>query len=197
MFRLIILFLLGISSIAKIHAQSSSKPNIIYIYAKFFNSVGPYRGLKMDVYEGGIRMPMVARWPGRITPGSVTDHLGAHYDVLATLQDVARAKPVASDGISFLAALLGQRDKQKKHEYLYWEYHAKGGQLAIRLGKWKGVKTGVIKNKNAKWELYDLQKDESETTDLSAQHPELIARFNKIVKKEHRPSHVEEWEFVE
>ena len=165
--------------------------------AEFFNSVGPYRGLKMDVYEGGIRMPMVARWPGRITPGSVTDHLGAHYDVLATLLDVARAKPVPSDGISFLPALLGQKDQQKKHEYLYWEYAEKGGQLAIRLGKWKGVKVDMKKNKNAKWELYDLQKDESETTDLAAQHPELVARFDKIVKKEHQPSHVADWEFVE
>lgn len=165
--------------------------------AKFFNSVGPYRGLKMDVYEGGIRMPMVARWPGRITPGSVTDHLGAHYDVLATLLDVARAKPVPSDGISFLPTLLGQNDQQKRHEYLYWEYAEKGGQLAIRLGQWKGVKTGMIKDKNVKWELYDLQKDESETTDLAKQHPELVARFDQIVKKEHRPSHVAAWEFVE
>ncbi|WP_373511677.1 arylsulfatase [Persicitalea sp.] len=165
--------------------------------AEFFNSVGPYRGLKMDVYEGGIRMPMVARWPGRITPGSVTDHVGAHYDVLATLLEVVRAKPVPSDGISFLPTLLGQNEQQKKHEYLYWEYAEKGGQLAVRLGKWKGVKTDVIKNKDAKWELYDLEKDESETTDMAAKYPKLVARFDQIVKKEHRPSHVPKWEFVE
>ncbi len=165
--------------------------------AEFFNSVGPYRGLKMDVYEGGIRMPMVARWPGRIAPGTVTDHMGAHYDVLATLLDVVGANPVPSDGISFLPTLLGQKDRQKKHAYLYWEYAEKGGQLAIRLGKWKGVKVDMKKNKNAKWELYNLETDEGETTDLAAKHPELTARFDQIVKKEHRPSHVETWEFVE
>ena len=106
--------------------------------AAFFNSVGPYRGLKMDVYEGGIRMPMVARWPGRILPGSVTDHLGAHYDVLATLLDVARAKPVPSDGISFLPTLLGQNDRQKKHEYPYWEYAEKAGNWPSGKGNGKG-----------------------------------------------------------
>ena len=151
----------------------------------------------MDVYEGGIRMPMVARWPGKIKPGSVTSHVAAHYDVLATLVDVVKAKPVASDGISFLPTLLGKNKQQKKHEYLYWEYPEKNGQLAIRLGKWKGVKVGMKKNKAARWELYDLEKDESETTDLAAQYPKLVARFDEIVKKEHRPSHVPGWEFVE
>jgi arylsulfatase A-like enzyme len=114
-----------------------------------------------------------------------------------TIPHVARAKPVPSDGISFLPTLLGQNDRQKKHEYLYWEYAEKGGQLAIRLGQWKGVKVEMKKNKNAKWELYDLQKDESETTDLATRHPELIAQFDRIVKKEHQPSHVAVWEFVE
>lgn len=162
----------------------------------FFESVGPYRGLKMDVYEGGIRMPMVARWPGKIKPGRVTNHLAAHYDVLATLVDVVKAPPVPSDGISFLPTLLGRTKTQKKHEYLYWEYPEKNGQLAIRIGKWKGVKVDMKKNPQARWELYDLEKDESETTDLAAQHPELVARFDQIVNKEHRPSHVPGWEFV-
>ena len=85
---------------------------------------------------------------------------------------------------------------QKKHEYLYWEYAEKGGQLAIRLGKWKGVKVDMKKNPQARWELYDLEKDQSETTNLAAQHPDLVARFDQIVKKEHRPSHVPAWEFV-
>ena len=108
----------------------------------------------MDVYEGGIRMPMVARWPGKIKPGSITNLVAAHYDVLATLADVVKAPPVPSDGISFLPTLLGKTKAQKKHEYLYWEYAEKGGQLAIRLGKWKGVKVDMKKNPQARWELY-------------------------------------------
>ena len=120
-----------------------------------------------------------------------------HYDVLATLAEVAKAPAVASDGISFLPTLLGKNRQQKKHEYLYWEYPEKGGQLAIRMGKWKGVKLDMKKNKAARWELYDLEKDESETTDLANQYPAIVARFDQIVKKEHQPSHVPGWEFVE
>jgi arylsulfatase A-like enzyme len=164
--------------------------------AKFFESVGPYRGLKMDVYEGGIRMPMVARWPDKIKPGSVTNHVAVHYDVLATLSELVKAPAVQSDGISFLPTLLGKAKRQKKHEYIYWEYPEKGGQLAIRMGKWKGVKVEMKKNKSARWELYDLTADESETTDLATQYPAIVARFDQIVKKEHQPSHVPAWEFV-
>ncbi|HEV7347329.1 arylsulfatase [Telluribacter sp.] len=164
--------------------------------AKFFESVGPFRGLKMDMYEGGIRMPMVARWPGKIAPGQVTDHVAVHYDVMATLAELVNAGPVKTDGISFLPTLLGQAGRQRKHEYLYFEYPEKGGQLAIRFGKWKGVKVNMKKDKDARWELYDLEKDISETTDQAAFHPEIVLKFNQIVKKEHRPSHLPEWEFV-
>ncbi|GAA4462973.1 hypothetical protein GCM10023189_40360 [Nibrella saemangeumensis] len=164
--------------------------------AAFFESVGPFRGLKMDVFEGGIRMPMIARWPGKIAPGRVTNHLGAHYDILATLVDVVKAKPVKTDGISFLPTLLGQVAKQKKHEYLYWEYPEKGGQVAIRMGNWKGVKVNMKTNKAARWELYDLEKDKSETTNLASKYPAIIAKFDNIVWKEHQPSHVPEWEFI-
>ncbi|TDB67906.1 arylsulfatase [Arundinibacter roseus] len=163
--------------------------------AAFFESVGAFRGLKMDVYEGGIRMPMLARWPGKIAPGSVTDHVGAHYDVLATMVDLLQKKPVPGDGISFLPTLLGRKN-QKKHEFLYWEYPEKGGQVAVRLGKWKGVKVDMKKNQQAAWELYDLEKDASETANLAAQHPEIINRMDQIVQTEHRPSHVSAWEFV-
>lgn len=163
----------------------------------FFNSVGGLRGLKMDVYEGGVRMPMVARWPGKIKPGRTTDHVGIHYDVLATLLETAGGKPVESDGISFLPTLLGKEKQQTKHEYVYWEYPEKGGQLAIRLGKWKAVKVDIRKNPAARWQLYDLENDRSETTDLAAANPALIARFDAIVKKEHRTPHIPEWKFLE
>ncbi len=118
--------------------------------------------------------------------------MAAHYDVLATLVDLVKAPPVPSDGISFLPTLLGNSKAQKKHEYLYWEYPEKNGQLAIRMGKWKGVKVEVKKNPQARWELYDLEKDESETTSVAGWHPDLIRQFDAIVQREHTPSHLNE-----
>ncbi|WP_037328788.1 arylsulfatase [Runella zeae] len=167
------------------------------VEAAYFRSVANLRGLKMDVYEGGIREPMIARWPQKIPANQVTDHVSVQYDVMATLADIAGyTKPIDTDGLSFLPTLLGQKTKQKQHAYLYWEYPEKGGQLAIRMGNWKGVKTEVRKNRKGPWELYDLSKDESETTNVAAQHPELVREFDEIVEREHVPSHIKEWEFV-
>lgn len=167
------------------------------VEAAYFRSVANLRGLKMDVYEGGIREPMIARWPKKIPANQVTDHVSVQYDVMATLADIAGyAKTIDTDGLSFLPTLLGQKTKQKQHAYLYWEYPEKGGQLAIRMGNWKAVKTEVRKNRKGPWELYDLSKDESETTNVAAQHPELVRQFDEIVEQEHVPSHLKEWEFV-
>lgn len=167
------------------------------VEAAYFRSVANLRGLKMDVYEGGIREPMIARWPKKIPANQVSDHVSVQYDVMATLADIAGyTKPIDTDGLSFLPTLLGQKTKQKQHVYLYWEYPEKGGQLAIRMGNWKGVKTEVRKNPKGPWELYDLSKDESETTNLAPQHPELVREFDEIVEREHVPSHIKEWEFV-
>ncbi|MDF7820419.1 arylsulfatase [Runella sp. MFBS21] len=167
------------------------------VEAAYFRSVANLRGLKMDVYEGGIREPMIARWPKKIPANQVTDHVSVQYDVMATLADIAGyTKTIDTDGLSFLPTLLGQKTKQKKHAYLYWEYPEKGGQLAIRMGSWKAVKTEVRKNRKGPWELYDLSKDESETTNVAAQHPELVRQFDEIVEREHVPSHLKEWEFV-
>lgn len=167
------------------------------VEAAFFRSVSNLRGLKMDVYEGGIRVPMIAHWPGRIPAGKVTDLVSVQYDVMATLAEMAGYKqPLDTDGVSFLPILLGQKDKQKKREFIYWEYPEKGGQLAIRMDHWKAVKTNVRKNRKGPWELYDLSKDESETTNVAAQHPELLRQFDAIVQREHVPSHLKEWEFV-
>ncbi|WP_273212096.1 arylsulfatase [Runella zeae] len=167
------------------------------VEAAYFRSVANLRGLKMDVYEGGIREPMIARWPQKIPANQVTDHVSVQYDVMATLADIAGyTKPIDTDGLSFLPTLLGQKTKQKQHAYLYWEYPEKGGQLAIRMGNWKGVKTEVRKNRKGPWELYDLSKDESETTNVAAQHPELVREFDEIVEREHVPSYIKEWEFV-
>ena len=162
----------------------------------YFESVGPLRGLKMDVYEGGIRMPMLARWPGKIPAGRVTDHISAQYDVMATFCELLGVRPPETDGISFLPTLLGKASRQQPHEYLYFEYPERGGQVAVRMGNWKGVKRDLRTNRQAAWEIYDLSQDISESRNLAAQHPELAARFEAIVQHEHQPTHIREWEFI-
>jgi len=169
------------------------------VNAAFFNSVGGLRGLKMDVYEGGIREPFIARWPGKIKPGTVSDLVSAQFDLMATLAELTKQTAPATDGISFVNELLGNKSKQQQHAYLYFEYPEKGGALAIRMGDWKAVKNNLKKNPAAPWELYDLKSDRSETTNLAASHPGLLRQLDAIVKKEHRNSTagVKEWEFVD
>ena len=166
------------------------------VEADFFNSVAGFRGLKMDLYEGGIRMPFIARWPGKIPSGTVTDLVSVQYDMMATLADLVGIKAPQNDGISMLPTLLGDSADQKKHEYLYFEYPAKGGQLAIRMGNLKAVKMKVSKNLHAPWEIYDLTKDPEESKDLASLYPELRQKLDSIVRKEHRSAHIREWEFV-
>ena len=162
----------------------------------YFNSVAGLRGRKQDLYEGGIRIPFIARWPGKIKQGIVTDHISAQFDLMATLSDITGEKAWNNDGISFLPTLLGEKQKQKKHEYLYFEFPEKEGQVAVRQGNWKGVKSGMKKNKNAPWEIYNILTDEKETIEIASQHSELVQKFEEILKKEHQPSHLREWEFI-
>lgn len=169
------------------------------VKADFFNSVADFRGLKMDLFEGGIREPFLIRWPGKIKAGSTSDLISAQFDVMATLAELVGQSAGNTDGISFLPTLLGNNQSQKKHEYIYWEYPEKGGQVAIRMGDWKGVKTQVRKlgYKNTPWMIFNLKDDRSETKNLADKHPELIRRFDEIVHKEHRPSHIKEWEIID
>lgn len=164
----------------------------------FFNSVDGLRGLKTDVFEGGIREPFLARWPGKIKAGSTSDLVSVQYDLMATLAELTHQDPGNTNGLSFLSTLLGKNSQQKIHEYIYWEYPEKGGQIAIRMGKWKGVKIDVRKNTYAKspWMIFDLENDRNETKDLAKQYPELAKRFDEIVQKEHQPAHIREWEFI-
>lgn len=164
--------------------------------AAFFNSVDNLKGLKMDLYEGGIREPFIARWPGKIRAGSISDLISAQYDFFATIADLTNQKVKNTDGISFLPELLGNKSKQKKHDYLYFEYPEKGGQIAIRMGDWKGVKSNLKKNPNALWEIYNLRSDRNETVDVSNQNSKLVKRFEEILKKEHQTSAVKNWEFI-
>jgi arylsulfatase len=147
----------------------------------FFDSVGPLRGLKGRVYEGGIREPLIVRWPGRVKPGSVSHHISAHYDAMATLADIADIRQPVSDGISYVPTLLGKPDKQKQHAYLFWDFAGYGGQLAVRMGKWKGLKQGLVRKPNAPLELYDLDADIGEKTDVAAKYPDVAAKIEQIM----------------
>lgn len=166
------------------------------VNAKYFNSVDGLRGLKTDVYEGGIREPFLARWPGKIKPGSTSRLISAQYDLLATMADLTGQKLENTDGISFLPSLTGQTKQQKTHQYLYFEFPEKGGQVAIRMGDWKGVRTNVKQDPNSPWQVYHLKTDRNETKDLAASRPDLIKQFEAIVKKEHQDSHVKDWNFL-
>jgi arylsulfatase A-like enzyme len=163
----------------------------------FFNSVAELRGRKQDLYEGGIREPFIARWPKKIKAGQTSDLISTQYDLMETLADLTSVKAPENDGISFLPTLLGNTQAQSLHPYLYFEFPEKGGQVAIRIGNFKGVKSNMKKDKDARWEVYDLKNDEKETTDISSHHPELMKQFEAILKKEHQPSHIREWEFID
>jgi arylsulfatase A len=156
----------------------------------FFESAGPLRGWKGSVYEGGIRVPLLARWPGRIKPGTTSDLPCYFPDFLPTVMDVvgaAASVPPDCDGISFAPTLFGQSDKQRRHEFLYWEFHGYGGQQALRLGDWKGVRRDLHKGQT-KIALYNLHDDVGEQHDVAEGHPEVVQRIEKIMAAEHQPS---------
>src|SRR5690606_25337305 len=148
----------------------------------YFDSNGPFKGYKRDLYEGGIRVPMIIKWPKRILEGSKTDHISAFWDVFPTVVDLLGGDKIEDlDGISFLATTSGNSDKQGIHPYLYWEFHELGGRQAVRMGNWKAVKYKVFENPNAELELYDLSKDVGEDNNLARQHPDIVAEMEKIL----------------
>ncbi|MFH1919313.1 MAG: arylsulfatase [Planctomycetota bacterium] len=159
---------------------------------EFFESVGPLRGLKGSLYEGGIRVPMIARWPGKIKPSTVADHASAFWDVLPTIAEVTGAEPPEGvDGISFAPTLLGRPDEQRCHEFLYWEFGGYGGQQAVRMGDWKAVRQNILRRNNPdplKIELYNLKADVGESRDLAAEQPQIVARMKQIMKTGRVPS---------
>lgn len=157
----------------------------------YFDSNGILKGYKRDLYEGGIRVPMLVKWPKNIKPGSTTDHVSAFWDVFPTLAELAGEKETQGlDGISFLPTLLGNTDKQKVHRYMYWEFHEKGGRQAVRMGDWKAVKYNVLENPTAQLELYDLSKDSSEEHNVASDFPEIVAEMESILEKARTPSEV-------
>ena len=143
--------------------------------SEFFQSAGPLRGLKGSLYEGGIRVPLIARWPERIEPGTTTGHISAFWDLLPTITDLSGLEtPAESDGISFLPTLLSWEGKQKEHEYLYWEYQ---GKQALRLRQWKAIRSV----EEQAWELYDLDRDVGERINLATANPDLIRDIEKAM----------------
>lgn len=139
---------------------------------EFFDSNGNLKGYKRSLHDGGIRVPMIAWWPGTIKPG-VSDHPSAFWDWLPTACELAGVDaPKGIDGISFVPTLLGQNEQQKKHDYLYWRF---SNQRAVRMGKWKGVQ------KNKKLEVFDLTKDIGEEHDIAKQHPDVAKRIQAII----------------
>jgi len=151
----------------------------------FFNSTGNLRGIKRDLYEGGIRIPIIARWPGKIKPGRVTDHISAFWDIMPTVAEIAQTQVTSKiDGISFLPTLLG-KNNQIQHDYLYWEFHEKGGKQAVRLGNWKGVRLNMTNNPAAPIELYDLENDIEEKNNIANRHPDIVQQIKVIMQKAH------------
>ena len=149
----------------------------------YFDSNGPFKGYKRDLYEGGIRVPMIAVWNGKIVAGSETDHISAFWDVYPTFAEISGAGvPENIDGISFLPTLLGNENKQEKHKFLYWEFHERGGRQAVRKEKWKLVKFNVLNPEKTTTELYNLETDLGEKNNVAAQHPEIVEELLEIMK---------------
>lgn len=154
----------------------------------FFDSYGPLRGVKRDMYEGGIRVPMVAYWPEKIQAGQKNDHICAFWDMMPTFADIINYRlPIQSDGISFLPTLTGE-GKQKEHRFLYWEFHEEGGKIAIRKGDWKGIKLNYGKRPDAPMLLYNLSNDIHEDKNVADQHPDIVQQFETLIRTAHTHS---------
>jgi arylsulfatase A len=147
---------------------------------EFFKGAGPLRGSKGSLYEGGIRVPFIVRWPGRIEAGSTNQYIGGFQDMMPTLAQLAGIKPTQNDGISIVPTLLGRKRRQKKYKYLFW---GSAATQAVRMGKWKAVKPPKKKN----WELYDLSKDIGEQNNIAAEHPDIIAKMIQYASEAYVP----------
>lgn len=155
---------------------------------EFFNSNGRLRGMKRDLYEGGIRVPLIARWPGRIKAGAVSSHISGFQDMLPTMADLADT-PVADnlDGISMLPVLTGEGE-QEEHDFMYWEFSEQKGKRAVMQGDWKLVQLQVATGNPSGFELYNVVTDPSEESDVAAEHPDKVASMQKLLNNAHVPN---------
>ncbi len=151
-------------------------------FLKDLNSNKPFRGVKRQVLEGGLRVPMIVRWPGMIEAGSVNDFAWAFWDVMPTFASLTgTSTPANTDGISVLPTLLGK--KQMPHEFLYWEFYSPF-QQAVRINNWKGIRLGTQEPIH----LFDLNKDLMEVRDLASKYPEIVQKMTEIMENEHHPN---------
>ncbi|WP_111671740.1 arylsulfatase [Algoriphagus litoralis] len=156
----------------------------------FFDSNGIFRGYKRDLYEGGIRVPTIVKWPGKVKAGSASNHVSAFWDWLPTFAElVGKSAPPEIDGISLLPTLLGEKE-QPKHDHLYWEFHELGGRQAVQREGWKLVKYHIKDEEKMTVELYNLSVDPSETQDLAKENPEKVTELDELIMKAHRPNPV-------
>lgn len=153
----------------------------------FFASSGPWRGIKRDLYEGGIRVPLIARWPKHIAPGTVSGHVGYFGDFMATAAELAGVKPPAKlDSISFLPTLLGRANRQPTHDYLYWEFYERGFSQAVLIdGRWKAIR---LKDTSQPIAIYDLKNDPGESNDVSSQNGRILKKAARLMQAAHQPS---------
>jgi len=159
----------------------------------YFDSNGPLKGYKRDLYEGGIRVPMIAKWKGKVAEGSSSDHVSAFWDMLPTFGELVNGSvPEDIDGVSFVNTLLGENNQQA-HEYLYWEFHEKGGRLALRQNNWKIVQYNVSKTPQGEFELYDLSKDIGEENNVAEQFPEKLMELKELMLNARTDSEVFEF----
>jgi arylsulfatase A-like enzyme len=150
----------------------------------FFESSGPFRGMKRDLYEGGIRVPLIVRWPGRVAARATTSQVGYFGDLYATLADIAgQPLPPGLDSISLAPTLL-RRGTQHPHEYLYWEFYENGGSQAVRFGAWKAVRKPML---TGPIEVYDLARDPAEHLDVASAHPDVVTRAAALMNEAHVP----------
>jgi arylsulfatase A-like enzyme len=150
-----------------------------------FDSSGPLRGGKRDLYEGGVRVPLIVWWPKTTKAGGTTDHISAFWDFLPTVCEVAGVEtPENIDGISYAPTLRGDGE-QASHDYLYWEFYEQGGKQAVRQGQWKAVLLEVQNNKDPRLELYDLASDIGETHDIAAEHPQIAVKMRQLMREAH------------
>lgn len=147
----------------------------------FFDSNGPLRGIKRDLYEGGIRVPLIARWKGKIKPGQTSNHVGYFGDMMATFAELAGAVPPTDiDSLSIVPTLLGNKSKQKEHRFLYWEFNERGFSQAILLnGRWKGIRT--LRRDNP-IQLFDLKNDISEQHDVASKYPDIVNEIRVLME---------------
>ncbi len=171
------------------HSEGGSDP-------EFNDSNGPLRGKKRDLTEGGIRVPMIVRWPGKVAADSTNEFAGSFCDVMPTLAELAglgaqKEVPDDIDGLSIVPTLLGHNDRQAKHDYLYWAFYEGGGARAIRMGNWKAVQQPI----RTPIRLYDLESDLGEATDVALQHSDLVEKAQRLMDQAYTPSAI--WKFPE